>query len=321
MMETPGSSGMAHALPGGSDVSAARRMVSSRLLTAGRVASDGAAALEARLLVCAALGLTPEDLFRDPARRLEQDEAGRLEALLQRRLAGTPMAHLTGVQEFWSLPFRVSGDTLVPRADSETLIEAVLARSSAPAQVRRILDLGTGTGCLLLSLLTECQSAWGLGVDLDPAAAALAARNARELGLADRAVFVAGNWMDALTSATDKQTCGFDVVISNPPYICHGDIAGLAPEVRDHEPGLALDGGADGLDAIRHLLDALPSVLAPGGLGVIEFGHDQGGDVARLLEAHGGYDDTVFHADLAGHVRCVSVRRESTGETSGAGSR
>ncbi len=221
--------------------------------------------LDARLLLGHAAGLSREALLRDPGRVVDPVPYG---ALLARRAAREPLALILGRQEFWSLPFEVSAATLIPRADSETVIEAALAAADR-GRVQSILDLGTGTGCLLLAALTEFPDAWGVGVDWAVEAAALAARNAAALGLAGRAAFLCGDWDTALSAR-------FDLVLSNPPYIPGGDIAGLMPEVARHEPGRALDGGADGLDAYRHILAALPRLLAPDGFAVLEIGAGQG---------------------------------------------
>ena len=243
---------------------------------------------EARLLVAAAEGITAARLLlRDTV-----DEA-RYEPLVARRAARAPLAYILGRKEFWGLEFAVSPATLIPRPDTETLVEAVLALGIAPA---RVLDLGTGTGCLLLAVLSECPAAFGVGVDISPAAAALACANARSLGLADRAAFCAGNWAAALEGA-------FDLVLSNPPYIPGGDIAGLMPDVAAFEPARALDGGADGLEAYRLIIAALPRLLTPTGAAVLELGAGQAPDVAALA-AQAGFAATT-RADLAGVPRAI----------------
>ena len=207
--------------------------------------------LDARLLLGHAAGLSQEALLREPGRRVD---AAAYDALLDRRVAREPLALILGWQEFWSLRFEVSAATLIPRPDSETLIEAALAARPDRGLVRSVLDLGTGTGCLLLAALHEFTGAWGLGIDLSPAAAALAAANARALGLDRRAAFVCADWAAPVAAR-------FDLVLSNPPYIPSGGIAGLMPEVARFEPGRALDGGIAGLDAYRTLLALLPGVL------------------------------------------------------------
>jgi release factor glutamine methyltransferase len=250
-------------------------------------------ALDARLLLAHAMRVDQATLLRDR----DAPAPPGYETLLSRRAAREPLAFITGRQGFWTLELEVSPETLIPRADSETLVEAVLA---AGRQVHRVLDIGTGTGCLLLALLSEFPEAWGLGVDLSPAAATLAARNARALGLDARAAFAAADWAAPVAGR-------FDVVVSNPPYIPASDIAGLMPEVAAFEPRRALDGGADGLDAYRALLAALPSVLAPGGLGVFELGAGQGRAVAALAAAAGF--STALRADLGGIPRALLLEK------------
>jgi len=250
--------------------------------------------LDARLLLGQATGLPREALLREPLRCIDPEP---YRVLLARRAAREPLALILGRQEFWSLDFEVSPATLIPRADSETLIEAALAAVPDRSRVRTILDLGTGTGCLLLASLTEFPLAWGLGVDQSAEAAALAARNAGALGLASRAAFLCGSWSDAVSA-------GFDLVLSNPPYIPSGEIAGLMPEVARHEPGRALDGGLDGLDAYRCILAALPGLLAPSGVAILELGAGQAEAVAALSGR-----PVAFCADLGGVRRAMVIGR------------
>ena len=248
--------------------------------------------LDARLLLGHAAGLSREALLRDPGRVVDPVP---YQALLARRAAREPVALILGRQEFWSLPFAVSAATLIPRPDSEAVIEAAVATLPDRGRVGRILDLGTGTGCLLLAALTEFPAAWGVGVDRAAEAAALAARNAAALGLAARAAFLCGDWDAALSGR-------FDLVLSNPPYIPGGDIAGLMPEVAQYEPARALDGGADGLDAYRRILAALPRLLAPRGAAVLEIGAGQAEAVAALAG-----QPVAFRADLGGVPRAMVV--------------
>jgi release factor glutamine methyltransferase len=251
---------------------------------------------EARLLLAHAAGLTRADLIRDPHRRVE---IGGFNDLLTRRLRHEPLAHILGRREFWSLEFQVSPATLIPRPDSETLIEAALARF-ADGPPRRILDLGTGTGCLLLALLHEFPAAFGIGVDIAPDAARLARLNASQLGLADRAAFVASDWTNAISGR-------FDLVISNPPYIAAADIPGLMPEVALHEPRRALDGGADGYGAYRTILRDLPDRLLPGGAAILELGAGQAAAVSALAQQIGFA--ASLHLDLAGIQRAIVLSR------------
>ena len=218
---------------------------------------------------------------------------------LARREKREPLAYILGRKEFWGLEFAVSPATLIPRPDSETLIEAALAGFADRRQVKRILDLGTGTGCLLLAALSEFADAFGVGVDLSPDAAALAARNARHLGLADRSAFVAGNWSASLQEK-------FDLVLSNPPYIVDTDLPGLMPEVGQFEPMRALDGGADGLDAYRAIIAALPALLSDSGIAVLELGAGQAKSVAAMAVAAGL--KTEIRKDFANIGRALTLK-------------
>ena len=248
---------------------------------------------EARHLVRLLLG---SDLLDMAA---EIDAAG-FESLLRRRAAREPMAFLRGREGFWTLDLAVSPATLIPRPDSETLIEAALAAQPDRCAVRRVLDLGTGTGALLLAALHEYPAAFGVGVDLSPAAAALASRNAAANGLAGRAAFVCGRWAESLAGR-------FDLILTNPPYIRSGDIAGLMPEVAAYEPALALDGGADGLDAYRAIVPALPGLLAAGGVAVLEMGAGQAGAAGDLARA-AGFAAVAWRRDLGGIERALVLQ-------------
>jgi release factor glutamine methyltransferase len=261
-----------------------------------RIAGIDSPRLEARLLLAHALGIGREDLLRAAHQPVATDA---YDALIARRAAHEPLALILGRREFWSLDFAVSPATLIPRPESETLIEAALAAFPDRAAVRSVLDLGTGTGCLLLAALSEFPAAFGIGVDRVPAAAALAARNAAALGLADRAAFLAGDWAAALAGR-------FDLILSNPPYIATTDLAGLMEEVAGHEPPSALDGGADGTDAYRRIVADLPRLLAPGGVAIVELGAGQSQSVAGLAGAAGLRADT--RADLAGIPRALVLR-------------
>jgi release factor glutamine methyltransferase len=212
------------------------------------------------------------------------------------------MAHLVGHAGFWTLQLAVSDATLIPRADSEAVVEAALNAFEGGGHV---LDLGTGTGALLLAVLAERPTAWGLGIDRVSAAVRLAARNAATNGLATRASFLAGDWDAALAGR-------FDLVLSNPPYIATGEIRALMPEVARHEPVLALDGGADGLDAYRLLLERLPVLLAPGGVAVFEIGAGQRGAVESMALA-AGLQPVGAARDLGGLDRALVLRCGSSG--------
>lgn len=254
--------------------------VGALLCQGGRVLREAGiedARWEARVLLAHALDSSTEALLREPRAEVAPEGAGRFLALLDRRAAREPMAQVIGHVGFWTIELEVGPQTLIPRADSESLIEALLAAEITP---ECILDLGTGTGCLLLAALAEFPQAQGVGIDLVPEAAGLARRNAARNGLQGRANFLAGHWADAIFGR-------FDAILSNPPYIESGVIAGLMPEVSRHEPASALDGGTDGLDAYRAILSQLPRLLTPRGIAVLELGEGQGPAVSALAEAAG----------------------------------
>lgn len=257
--------------------------VAALLRDAGRqLAAAGieGAPREARLLMQEAASLAIAAQVADPDRTIDAAAAGRFLALVARRAAREPMAQILGHREFWSLEFRVTADTLDPRPDSETLVQAVLARIADRDAALRLLDFGTGTGCLLLALLHELRNASGVGIDISAAALAVAEDNARGLGLDQRAEFCLGDWDAGLASA-------FDIILSNPPYIASAEIADLQPEVARFEPRCALDGGPDGLAAYRRLLPAAARLLKPGGLAAFEIGHGQAESVAGLGRGSG----------------------------------
>ena len=248
-----------------------------------------------------ALGWDPARVLAYPETILDAGAESRLAALLARRAAREPMARILGYREFWSLRFELSPATLDPRPDSETLIEAALAALPDRARRYRALDLGTGSGCLLLALLSELPGAWGLGVDRAESAVATARRNAAELGLHARARFVVGDWAAAIAGE-------WDIVLINPPYIAAGAIAGLMPEVAHHEPRLALEGGIDGLDAYRALAPQIARLLAPQGVAAVELGQGQAEAAAALMTGAGLAIQGVRH-DLAGVDRCLMLHR------------
>jgi release factor glutamine methyltransferase len=251
-------------------------------------------------LLARALGLSQEALLRD---RDAVIDAAVFDAFVAHRAAREPLALILGQWEFWSLPFTVSAHTLIPRPETETLIEAALLLFPRRACVERVLDLGTGAGPLLLAALSEFSMAYGIGVDVSPAAAALAAANARALGLADRAACLAGNWAHAINGR-------FNLVLCNPPYIPTAAIAALMPEVARFEPRSALDGGADGLAAYRRIFGDLARLVATNGAAVFEVGAGQAPLVSALAERAGFAVAT--RADLAGVERAVILRPVSS---------
>ena len=273
----------------------AYRMLAWRLKEAG----IESASLDARVLVQAACNASDIEMIREPGVMLTADEEKLLADYEARRLAHEPVSRILGRREFWGLDFEVTAATLDPRPDSETLIEAALdLLRDIPSP--RLLDIGTGTGCLLIALLHERDDAQGVGVDLSADALKVAESNAVRLGVASRARFVEGAWSAGLQER-------FDLVISNPPYIERDVIETLDPEVRLHDPVLALDGGADGLDAYRALAEELPSVLVPGGAVVLELGGGQAASVAVLFE-RAGFTSVTTKKDLSGVERALLAR-------------
>jgi release factor glutamine methyltransferase len=246
------------------------------------------------------MAASAEALLREPRAAVPPEAAARFLAAIEARLAATPAAHILGSQGFWTLDLAVSPATLIPRPDSEAVVEAALAAFPDREAPLRVLDLGTGTGCLLLAVLAERPRASGIGVDLVPAAAALARENARRNGIAGRVSVLAGDWSAALSGR-------FDLVLSNPPYVESAAIDGLMPEVARHEPRSALDGGADGLDAYRRLAALLPALLAPAGAAVLELGLGQREAVEALAREVGLQPDKC-HTDLGGVERALILR-------------
>jgi release factor glutamine methyltransferase len=278
-------------------VAEAVRAAAARLSAAG----VPEARLESRVLAGEAFGLPREALLARGDQAARPEDMTRLDELVARRSGGEPTARLLGRQEFWSLEFGLGPETLIPRADSETIIELALAGIPDRAAPVRIVDFGTGSGCLLLALLSELPQAAGLGVDINAETLAVAARNAERLGLAGRASFQLGDWGRGLPGP-------FDLVVSNPPYIRDSDIAGLAKEVAGFEPRRALAGGADGLDCYRALAPVFARILAEGGLAVLEIGQGQADEVEAIMAA-AGLTAAGRRADLAGIERGLSFTR------------
>jgi release factor glutamine methyltransferase len=280
-------------------VAGARRALTAQLRAAGIDTPE----LDARILVGHALCLDHAGVAAAGARSLSADEAAAIAALARRRLAHEPVARIIGSKEFWSLNLRVDAATLVPRPETETLVAATLAAIAARgsrSQALRIADLGTGSGAILLALLTELPHAFGVGTDASPRALAVARDNARRLGLT-RAAYVACDLAAAL--------CGpFDVIVANPPYIASDDIAGLPPEVRLFDPHLALDGGPDGLESYRAIAANAPALLAPGGIIGIELGAGQAEPVGALF-ARAGLAPSPPQPDLNGVPRALVARK------------
>jgi len=256
--------------------------------------------LDARMLVLGALEISAADLLARPDHRITLQQAEVLTAYKRRRLGREPVARILGEWEFWGLPFSLSPDTLVPRPETETVVETALKHLRDPADPERILDLGTGTGCLLVALLHERPRAAGLGIDRSPGALLTARANALRNGVGTRALFAASDWAHAVRGP-------FDLIVSNPPYIASSLIATLDSEVQEHDPLLALQGGPDGLEAYRVILSESPRLLAPGGLLVIEIGYDQAGALRELADA-GPLEIVDLIHDLSGNARCLALK-------------
>jgi release factor glutamine methyltransferase len=262
---------------------------------------------DARVLLCEAASIDHAALLRDPDARLGSDAAARLRGFIERRLQREPVSRILGRREFWGLDLRVTADVLDPRADTETLVAAAVeALGDRRDDPLRILDLGTGSGALLCATLSEFPRAFGIGVDRSEAACRIARENLAACGLASRGAVVCGDWGAAL--GEDAIGPGFDLVVSNPPYIASGTIEALAPEVSDHDPRPALDGGPDGLAAYRAIAADLDRLAAPDGLAVVEIGHDQA-ESAPACFGQAGWGSISLKRDLENQPRALVLRR------------
>lgn len=271
--------------------------------TRGHFEAKGLASprLDAEVLLAHVLNTERVMLYARFDQPMGAEELAEMRGLVARRAAGAPVAHLVGRREFWSLDLEVTPAVLVPRPETEVLVE--VARRRAP-DAERVIDVGVGSGACLLALLGELPRARGFGTEISPEAAELARRNAARAGLSDRARVVEGHLLEPLPLEARPA----DVIVANLPYIPSADIAGLAPEVRDHEPRLALDGGADGLELIRALIPAAHAALASGGLLALESAPDQPPELERLLTAE-GFHEVEVTKDLAGLERITSAIR------------
>lgn len=261
---------------------------------------------DARLLVCHACALTHERFAAHPERQVTKPELERIACYRDRRCAREPVSRIIGLREFWGLEFELGPQCLDPRPDTETLVQAVLELGceSAPDAPVSLLDLGTGSGCILIALLHELRCATGVGVDANPATLKIARANARRHGVEYRASFVCASWAEPISRK-------FDFVVANPPYIPSSEIESLAPEVARYDPRVALDGGDDGLAATREIIAGLGYVLKPGGWAVFEVGAGQAACVSAMLRECDGavrLRDVRQWEDLSGHVRCVSAQ-------------
>jgi release factor glutamine methyltransferase len=280
-------------------VRAALRWASEQLSQAG-VDSPSA---DAERLVQHALGATRLDLYLHPDRPIAPPERARLRDALRQRCSRIPLQRVTGETEFWSLPFFVNDAVLIPRPETETLVEAALARLAGLPRPR-VIDVGTGSGCIAVSLARGLPEGLVVATDISPAALRVARRNALRNGVGDRVRPIAGDLLAPLAPSAR-----FDAVVSNPPYIRCAELQGLQPEVRDHEPRLALDGGEDGLSVHRRLVACAGRHLRPGGWLALEVGAGQSGPVAELLKASGDFEEAARHRDLTGVERVLVARR------------
>jgi release factor glutamine methyltransferase len=258
--------------------------------------------IDARLLLEAGAGVGRVDIVTDPRRPVSAEQAAAVEAFVRRREAREPIGHILGRKGFWTLDLAVNADVLSPRPETELLVEVAM-ETLAKGWPARVLDLGVGSGAILLSVLSERPLSTGIGIDASEAALTIARANAERLGFSDRATLRQGNWTDGLEGQ-------FDLILSNPPYIPSTDIDGLEPEVARWEPRLALDGGPDGLDPYRRIIADLPRLLAPTGVFAFEVGKGQAEAVQALAEAQGLTTSTP-RLDLAGIARVVAGKRAS----------
>jgi release factor glutamine methyltransferase len=267
-----------------------------------RAAGIDTAVLDARVLLCHALGLGEEYLLGSQETPINQDIAGQYRKFVARRQQHEPIAHITHKKEFWSLDFTVTPATLVPRPESETLVESALQRFPDRDRAYEIVDFGTGSGCLLITLLRELPKSIGIGIDISTSALAVASANAKALGVAPRARFVQGDWAKNIKGA-------FDIIIGNPPYIAEGEINKLAPDVAKFEPHTALFGGADGLDAYRALMPQVARLLKSNGTALFEIGQGQTAGITKIIR-EAGLKAVEVKPDLAGIDRCIIIKKE-----------
>lgn len=259
--------------------------------------------LDSRLLLSHISGLPHAQLLSRDQQPLDETLCSKFDELLNRRLNHEPISRILGRREFWTYELKLSPDTLDPRPDTETLIEFVVKFFHDKRQEPlRILDLGSGSGAILCALLAEFPNAKGLGIDISPGACETARQNLSETGLDRRGEIRSGDWADGILQ--NAEVGHFDIVVSNPPYIPTGELARLAPEVRLFDPHIALDGGADGLDAFRSITAAIGYILATGGLLAFEIGMDQGDAVREIMQC-GNLIDAGEMRDIAGHIRVL----------------
>jgi release factor glutamine methyltransferase len=299
------------------DMAAARPRVSTRTLTGiftglvrdFREHNVPSPELDARLIICHQAGLTHEVFAAHPENSVSDDVVRDIMDAAKRRCAREPVSRIIGMREFWGLEFALGASSLDPRPDTETLVQAAIDAAAGHGGIEplSILDIGTGSGCILIALLHELRDARGTGTDRSPETLEIAKANARRHGLGGRASFVCTSWLDGLTGS-------FDIIVSNPPYIPSQEISSLEPEVARYDPHGALDGGGDGLDAYRWIIPRLAQVLKPGGWALFEVGQNQAPDVCALIQDQGNGNSFMAlrqQPDLTGHIRCIAARRSS----------
>ncbi|PCI33070.1 MAG: protein-(glutamine-N5) methyltransferase, release factor-specific [Alphaproteobacteria bacterium] len=263
--------------------------------------------MDVDLLLEQGLGLSTLDFILEPGHQVADPDAAAFQALIDRRLTREPVSQIVGRRDFWSLTFRVSRDCLTPRPDSETLIEAALKAVPDATAPLKILDLGTGSGCLLLSLMSELPNSRGVGIDMSAAALTCAKDNARRLGFLDRCDFRVSDWVDFAADQSQNRAEKFDIILCNPPYIAEAEKAGLAPDVRDYEPHMALFADDDGYQDYQTLSGIIPELSTPGGHIFMEIGHTQAARVTKIFTKTGAKNIRIFQ-DLAGRDRCVAFK-------------
>ena len=267
--------------------------------------------LNAELLLAHSLGLDREGLYTHLRRPVEEREQQMYEGLVQRRMSGEPLQYILGHQEFWSIDFRVDPRALIPRCDTESLVEQAVALLSKTSfcEVPRVLEVGTGSGAVAIALAKEVKDIFLVATDISREALKLAEENARSADVIHRIAFVCGDLLAPFCIPRGKEQKAFDLLLSNPPYIVHSDIGRLAREVKHHEPVLALDGGEDGLDFHRRILGEVPSCLREGGWLLLEMGRGQGAKISEMIEAQGSFAKPELVRDLSGIERVVKVQR------------
>jgi len=280
--------------PTGPNLVSAWKAAQARL-KAARIDSPS---IDARLLLEAASGASRMDILTDPYRAVTEDQLATLEGYVERRLKREPVSRILGRKGFWKIMLNVTPDVLSPRPDTETILDIVML-AHARNEAFNVIDLGTGSGAILLAILSERPAAKGVGTDISSEALAVARENAANLDLEGRATFLRTEWASGFADHS------FDLVVSNPPYIPSGDIPGLDPEVRNHDPLLALDGGPDGLEAYRELAPEIRRILKPGGVFAVEIGWDQGPEVKALFVAQ-GFENVIVVKDLGDRQRVVT---------------